>query len=52
MAEDRPVEEITAIVQSVATDAEMRERLAQARDPSSFSHTMDSVFEQICDLAG
>lgn len=52
MAEDRPVEEIKAIVQSVATDAEMRKRLAQARDPSSFSHTMDSVFEQICDLAG
>jgi hypothetical protein len=51
IAEDQPVEEITAIVQSVTTDAEIRKRLAQAREPSSFSHTMDSFLEHICDLA-
>lgn len=52
MAEDRSVEEITAIVQGVATDTEMRKRLSQARDPSAFSHTMDSVLEKIGGLAG
>jgi hypothetical protein len=50
MAEDQPCEDIAAIVQRVTMDADIRNRLAEAREPASFSHTMDSFFELICDL--
>ncbi|WP_375553480.1 glycosyltransferase [Roseovarius mucosus] len=50
MAEDQPCEDIAAIAQRVTMDADIRNRLAEAREPASFSHTMDSFFELICDF--
>lgn len=50
IVEDQPVEDIAAIVQGVTMNAEIRKRLVHAREQSSFSHTMDSFFEHLCDF--